>query len=242
MAPDIKDGTPSKKTPKLIDAIGPFSSFFANDHHAFLVKKSERLASALHVVTGFIAAEEPIRKKLRVSALDLLLHSTSLEKLGEIGPDAYGNRCAEIAALLGTAQAAGLVSGMNAKLICDEYANLAAFVRDRYGLIRTREPQITDTPPPLTSGDLYKGQKDIASLKTHERTEQKDITKAVMDSRRASILSLLSSRDKISIKDAASVIPGVSEKTIQRELLAMVDAGLLIKEGERRWSTYRKAE
>jgi hypothetical protein len=57
--------------------------------------------------------------------------------------------------------------------------------------------------------------------------------------RRDSILSILKSQASISVKDAARAIPGCSEKTVQRELLAMVSEGLLTKEGERRWSTYR---
>jgi hypothetical protein len=57
--------------------------------------------------------------------------------------------------------------------------------------------------------------------------------------RRDSILSLVKSQASISVKDAARAIPGCSEKTVQRELLAMVAEGVLTKEGERRWSTYR---
>jgi len=42
----------------------------------------------------------------------------------------------------------------------------------------------------------------------------------------------------VSIKEIAAVLPDLSSKTIQRELLSMVDDGLLIKKGERRWSRY----
>lgn len=41
-----------------------------------------------------------------------------------------------------------------------------------------------------------------------------------------------------SVKDVMAVIPGVSEKTVQRELLAMVGANEIGKRGERRWSRY----
>lgn len=59
--------------------------------------------------------------------------------------------------------------------------------------------------------------------------------------RRAIILSLLQRKDRVNVKDVAQVIKDVSEKTIQRELLALVAQGVLVKEGERRWSTYRLA-
>ena len=56
--------------------------------------------------------------------------------------------------------------------------------------------------------------------------------------RRSIILSLLQEKDRISVKDVSERIVNCSEKTLQRELLSMVDQGLLRKEGERRWSTY----
>lgn len=59
--------------------------------------------------------------------------------------------------------------------------------------------------------------------------------------RRTIILALIKQKPNLSVKDFVKSIPNVSEKTIQRELLAMVAEGLLIKRGERRWSTYSLA-
>lgn len=56
--------------------------------------------------------------------------------------------------------------------------------------------------------------------------------------RRKIILALAKQKPAINVGDVARSIPGVSEKTIQRELLAMVAEGILKKKGERRWSTY----
>jgi hypothetical protein len=58
------------------------------------------------------------------------------------------------------------------------------------------------------------------------------------DTRQMKILTLLRAKSNLSIKDFASVIPECSEKTIQRELLELVEKGVIKKEGERRWSTY----
>jgi hypothetical protein len=56
--------------------------------------------------------------------------------------------------------------------------------------------------------------------------------------RQTLILSTISTRGESSIKDLTDVIKGCSEKTIQRELIALVDSGSLLKTGERRWSRY----
>ena len=59
--------------------------------------------------------------------------------------------------------------------------------------------------------------------------------------RRSDVLSVVRSRGMASIRDITSVIKDMSEKTVQRELLALVKEGVLVKEGEKRWSTYRIA-
>ena len=56
--------------------------------------------------------------------------------------------------------------------------------------------------------------------------------------RRTIILALIKQKPQLAVKDITKSIPAVSEKTIQRELLAMVSEGILLKKGERRWSTY----
>lgn len=56
--------------------------------------------------------------------------------------------------------------------------------------------------------------------------------------RRNIILRLAREKNEITIKDVSSVISGCSEKTLQRELIALVKDNVLKKEGERRWSRY----
>lgn len=237
MSADIKDGGfGPKKTPRTIDAVGQFPSFFTNEHHVYAARKAERLAAAVHVVTGFMAPNEPLRATLRTLAIEVVGLITDPARLVIHGIDTFGTRCAEIGSMLETSEAAGLVSGMNARMIVDEYARLAVFVRDRFSLIRGRVSDLSGTPP---TNPVFKGQKDIVSYKTESVAPISDKGQGT-NGRRSDILSLLNSRDKISIKDATQAVPNVSEKTLQRELLAMVADGTLIKEGERRWSTYKK--
>jgi hypothetical protein len=59
-------------------------------------------------------------------------------------------------------------------------------------------------------------------------------------SRREALLAVVDSRGEVTIKDLTAVVPGISEKTIQRELQSMITDGVLTKEGERRWTTYKR--
>ena len=60
-------------------------------------------------------------------------------------------------------------------------------------------------------------------------------------SRRESILAFIRRNGRSSIKEIADVIEGCSMKTVQRELAALVDEGVLTRQGERRWSRYNLA-
>jgi hypothetical protein len=61
------------------------------------------------------------------------------------------------------------------------------------------------------------------------------------NARQSAIISLLKRKKEIMIKDVSPLISDCSEKTIQRELLSMVKAGILTKSGEKRWSRYSLA-
>lgn len=58
------------------------------------------------------------------------------------------------------------------------------------------------------------------------------------EARKRAIFEVLNLQPVAMIKDFSAVIKDCSEKTVQRELLGLVGAGLLKKDGERRWSRY----
>jgi predicted HTH transcriptional regulator len=55
------------------------------------------------------------------------------------------------------------------------------------------------------------------------------------------ILQLLKKKPDVTIKDITQYIKDCSEKTIQRELIALISVGVLKRTGERRWSKYSLA-
>ncbi len=58
------------------------------------------------------------------------------------------------------------------------------------------------------------------------------------DDRKRIIFALLKQRTDLTVKDITKSIPGFSEKTIQRELVNMVEQGVIVRKGEKRWTTY----
>ncbi len=85
----------------------------------------------------------------------------------------------------------------------------------------------------LKTGD-YKGQiindnKNIINI-----NESTDI-----DKRKNKIISILKSRNSATIGEISVDIENVSEKTIQRDLQSLIDEGIVLRVGERRWSKYQ---
>ncbi len=56
--------------------------------------------------------------------------------------------------------------------------------------------------------------------------------------RQNQIIKEIRNKGQVTIRDLVGKVQGCSEKTIQRELLSLVEIGVLKKEGERRWSRY----
>jgi DNA-binding transcriptional ArsR family regulator len=224
---------------------------------AFAHAKAERLAAAVHMVTRFMDIDEPLRKSLRRESLKVLSRIFTLE---ESAGESVKSLALRVISLLDIAYRTQYISEMNWRVIRNEYASFIAFVEERNinathdgemiskEYFDVEEPKAVEAPK---AHIVYKPrpiqkQKDKPALKGQTRTTpgpkaKSPIIKERKNGRREAILKLLKLRKKVGVRDVAEVVSGVSEKTLQRELISLVDEGILKKEGERRWSTYTLA-
>ena len=107
--------------------------------------------------------------------------------------------------------------------------------------IMSDNSELSFTPPRVQVGSAWGREKKDTLRKTAPVSSKQDSATMRHKDRRARILALLQRNERVSIKDVARAITGCSEKTLQRELAALVAQGVLKKEGERRWSTYSLA-
>jgi hypothetical protein len=77
-------------------------------------------------------------------------------------------------------------------------------------------------------------------LKDNPKGHEREISKGQSE-RAERILQYIKRQGSVSIKEIASTIKGCSEKTIQRELILLIQKGLVRRVGERRWSHYEPA-
>ncbi len=171
----------------------------------------------------------------------------------------------KISSLLETSFLSGLVSEMNFRVIKSELEKLFELARSYVDGLEIEEEALDLSPEgpsdfnsrnessgaKLSGLDIGKDLKKIdygdpldnLAVPTRKvvdnghlmnRVEKKDRK----NKRQIKILDVIKDIKEASIKDISDKIKDCSEKTIQRELILMVNGGVLKKEGERRWSRY----
>lgn len=275
----------------------PLSFFSDDEHFVYVFKKTQKLVSALYLITGFFKEDEPVRSKLRELGTNLLSESVLIKD----GSSAQRDRAVqtvhalvlEITALLEVARQAGMMTEMNYNIVNKEFALLLESISHPEsafeGGLSTLKPAFfgvekksVESRPvtPAAQNDVHEETKDktvevpesrylppveeVRQSVQYEKSASpeaqpnrqiytpdvrpepkmlKDFGAVAVkkNSRQSVIINLLKRKKEIMIKDVSPLIHGCSEKTIQRELLAMVQSGILKKEGEKRWSRYSLA-
>ncbi len=229
-----------------------FHNVFEKDiRRAFIYSKAERIAKVLQLIAPAFKDTPPLRLRVEKIALGLvdgaLLPPTESKK-------ALSVELLALSSVLSMARSSGLLSAMNVEVILKEVQGLLEEVgmyeephlllegslslsdiargsRARHEAVHrkpareTRAPEVVAVQAPKASTI-----EPVRSQGHVKDTPQSD--------RREVILGAIRNKGRANIKDISIVIRGVSEKTIQRELAALIDAGLVEKSGERRWSLY----
>lgn len=226
-----------------------FNNIFEKDiRRVFIYKKAERLAKAISLVSPAFQNASPL--KARIEALAISLVDTAALPSSHARA-ALSRDLLSLSSMLSMARIGGVLSPMNADIIAHE---AHALLKE---IALYDEPRIPlDEPMTLseiakntskkekidiryskhrTSGESAAPQR-IAG-KGHIKDNNK-VDQSKIKDRREAVLSVIRIKGKASIKDISTLVRGVSEKTIQRELSALVAAREVLKQGERRWSTY----
>ncbi|MEX0930211.1 MAG: hypothetical protein WDZ79_00890 [Candidatus Paceibacterota bacterium] len=180
--------------------------------------------------------------------------------------NACQNLLIDLVTQLNVAASAGLISQMNGSVLARELNVLATRI-DQLSADHGGEPRLEDgffkeslkeNERDIAGGSSRHGYgKDL--LKTPELSPEKsDVTvassgagvnggsskstkpavQAKKNKRQSVILHLIKNKGEVGVKDVAEVVSNCSEKTLQRELMALVDEGVLQKTGKRRWTRY----
>lgn len=237
--------------------------FSIQDYLIYIFKKTEKITAALYLVSGLLKDDEPMKWELRDRGMDLLNSSftASSPLVGDKNAviQSLFTAALETMSLLNVAKISNLVSEMNHGILVREIDNIVGLLRDKLsanadnaGLVLSE--QFFKTPDLFSTGfkSAESGFKSI-DQKGSSRNQGSGMSggahrdsvsqghsnlQVKKSQRQENIITLLKGQSNLTIKDFSKVIKDCSEKTIQRELLELVDKGLIKKEGERRWSRY----
>lgn len=240
----------------------PIDYFSQDQSFVFVYKKTEKLATALYMVTNLFGDNEPMKWILRTKISNLLSFIIGFKDVLESREYEFSNevktKVLEVVSLLEVASRSGLVSPMNFSILKSEFMNLVHAL----GSVRKEVGERTQFALPKTFFDVPRTQTSHIShmqkipghIDTENNPRYKGQNSSIDDSmslansrhsdvfkktnRQSIIINLLKKKKDLMIKDIAVVIRDCSEKTIQRELISLIEAGVLKKTGERRWSRY----
>ena len=209
-----------------------------------LVLRAQKLTVAVYKITQYIPDQEPIRWQLRDLAnqalLDLASVSAGSYLLYQSASKASG-LISGLCHLCEVARSAGGFSEMNFSILRDEYFSLK---NELEGGLKIELPSFKKSEifqaeqqnlPIISQGHLKdkinpdKGQISQSNLS------------AKFQARREAIIKFLRRRGSSEVAEIVKALPGIGEKTIQRNLKELIGAGKVRRFGERRWSRYSLA-
>lgn len=228
-----------------------FNNIFEKDiRRVFIYKKAERLAKALHLIAPAFSESVSLRNRIDAIAIGMVDAAVLAPGIARV---ALSRELLALSSVLSIARTGGLLSPMNAELITHEAHILLQEVA------MYEEPRLFLDEAPTLSSIAKTALKKEASLGTRTVAAHTSLPQSVhrtpspvsgkkpikdiegIKDRKEAVVSVIRNKGSVSIKDISTMIRGVSEKTIQRELMALIDSGIVRKQGERRWSTYSLA-
>lgn len=242
-------------------------SFFDSEP-AFVMayKKTEKLASAVYMITNLFPESEPMRNILRLKISELLSHMLLFKTVGEGGKKDFvtniKTRVLEVSSFLEVSYRGGLISQMNFSILNTEFHNLISILESTQStqniVIQNSVKNIFEETSLGTSSAVSGTQNPTNFLerKTQFQNIQTPVSVAptgfIKDrqvsvspndsfrktERQETIIQMIKKRKEVMIKDITEVIKDCSEKTIQRELNSLIQSGVLKRAGVRRWSRY----
>lgn len=209
--------------------------FFSGEAYLrHIFKKTEKIVAALYLVSNLIKDKEPIKWKLRERSMTLMSAALTLNDNQSFDKDfavrTIFSDVLEILSTMSLAHMSGLLSDMNYQILRTEIEKMTEILKDNIVMEREAKGYVL-------SESFFK-EELISSKKEPEIVKDKVLDVPKKNNRQEAILTLLKSKSNLTVKDVAQVVTDCSEKTIQRELISLVEKGLIKREGERRWSRY----
>jgi hypothetical protein len=180
--------------------------------------KGHKIAAALYLVTNHLSDNDPLKNSIRTHAVNLVTLA---------GDNQIQHTVEHLSILLETALLAQIISEKNASILLLELRHYVALITSESTDVSSMFIPVFDDKPVVVKNPAHIQVSFKSPIINNNKSKRQD-----------TILSFINERKSAGIKDIAALFTDTSEKTIQRELGALVSAGKITKRGEKRWSVY----
>jgi hypothetical protein len=232
-----------------------------NTDFVAIYNKSYRLAAAVFMISNVMDQGEELRTKIKSLSLNLVSVSVNLKDINfldakKLITDIEKNSL-ELMSMLDIASVSGLISKMNGSILKEEFqafilelgkfsekfennknVSVKSIFAEALATNVGNNLEIINTEYGTQMNEVYKNapqniieNSKVNGCKNGNGHKRKDL-------RKNTVLEFIKGHNNVSIKDITPNINGCSEKTIQRELINLINEGKIQKIGERRWSRY----
>ncbi len=217
----------------------------SNNQFAYICDRIQKITEAVYRVTELLQDKEPMKWIIReksVSVFTILVslrNNNFLEKNSQLGK--IENLIDQLNALLSLFSGSKTISSVNFDILRDEYElakKLISKQKQSQDFVRLSLPD-RQISPKEANGQSNRHNNDNRHSIRQEKSDNsnsKGNTKSAI--RKNKILGIIKKKREVGIGELSIMFNEYSEKTIQRDLLEMVDKGVLKKEGHKRWRKY----
>ena len=245
-----------KKTEKVCMAVYLVTNFFVPEEPLkWSLRKSANdvLNSVLSYNSSSLSLREKSLMDLHSGILSLVSYFDLAFNSGFVSPMNYEVMAREINLLIKQIEDFNLNSfSASKRLFSDNYFEIEDNKKDETNILKDNIPEDNNIKDNHEETNNYLKRQNIETKHEfkgqivdgnnnpqvpNKRLESPKL-KSVNLKRQDKIISEIRKHESVSIKDILRVLPNYSSKTLQRELIRMVEEGILEKTGERRWSRY----
>jgi hypothetical protein len=210
------------------------------EFYKHIFKKTEKIVSVVFYIAYNIETDNRTKGHLEdILGAGRAVHDSilkTLEMRAHTAEDAIRSSAHSLIALeskLRVAQVAGLITAEVMHVLSSE---IDGVLRGMNKYLK-QTSAFDDTDYSLTIGEESRTKKAKPKSLSAPKSESASSANNPLD-RRERIKTVLEAKGEATIKDISEIITDCSEKTIQRELNAMIEDNIVKRQGERRWSKY----
>lgn len=212
------------------------------EFYKYIFKKTEKIACAVFYILRsdeYVSQTDIVITDLEKTAMQLLNVSLKTLKTHVSYVDTHAREIQhaliELESRLRIAHASRLLRDGYLEVFLHEIESVQRMLRKYIESGNTRSPFAESG----SKVEIPKERKVPVLRKAPENREVAGGGVSYTPSRRERILNVIKDRGEATIKDISTLVTDCSEKTIQRELISLINDNVVHRDGERRWSKYK---